>query len=205
MKTQEKYIEFTCPHCGGHKLKRYDRTTYEMDAVIDAATGSVWGENSKEGETETVIKCASCGKEFTKEEIYENVERTAVPQEQPRIVIDYKLYTDGDYRLDNCKKWGATRDDEDVDYVGHVEFTGSNMRHDAVNFLWSMLCENEGLCIGFTHPWLLKEFYNMFEMLEDKIYEFDATHREAYGELSGNQDGTEFSVRLIGNPPESWC
>ena len=201
---QKKYIVFTCPHCGGHELKRVDIVSFEMNACLDGASGTLYGSGNSTKETERRItyKCASCDKPLTENEIYENSVRTPTPQNAPYIAIDYKLYTDGDYRLDNCKKWGARWVDDDVDYIGHVEFSGDGMKTLAVHFLWSMLCEKDGLRIGTGHHWLLRDFYDIFEGLAAKIYKLDCKNRKACGELSGNQEGTEFIVTLHGDIPE---
>lgn len=198
----EKTVVFTCPQCGGHKLKRIDTVLYEMDACLDSASGSVLGISSNEETTkvDTVYKCASCGKQLTDKEVYVNVERVNAPEEEAHICIDFTLHTDGDYGLSNCNKWGAKQYDYgEADYKGHVEFSGDSMRQNAVAFLWDMLCTNDGLHTCSSHRSIMRDFYDMFDKLEDDIFAMNNANRRAEGVLWGNQEGTEFVVTLVGD------
>lgn len=99
--------------------------------------------------------------------------------EKMQINISYTLYTDGDYGLRNAEDFGCTNRDivvddfEYYDYVGSMEFKYEEewrCKSEAKNFLWRFLCD--GIHISYTHPWLLKDFYDIMESLENIINEY---------------------------------
>ena len=96
-----------------------------------------------------------------------------------QINISYTLYTDGDYSLRNAEDFGCTNRDvvvddfEYYDYVGSMEFKYEEewrCKSEAKDFLWRFLCD--GIHISYTHPWLLKDFYDIMESLENVINEY---------------------------------
>lgn len=200
---EKDYTVFTCPQCGSRELLRFDNVVYKMKAGIDQVSGDVCGYGSEEEveRLEPTYKCAKCGKPFTKEEVCSNVSRIKVPQDVPRVVVDYELYTDGDYGLSNPAKWGAVFCEDDVDYRGRVEFTGDTldaMRRKAKNFLWEMLTGGSGLHFGARNHDLMLSFYQMFESLTKRMESLSKKKLAVGEELHGNQEGTTFEVRLEG-------
>ena len=120
-----------------------------------------------------------------------------------RINVSYTLYTDGDYSLWNAEKFGCTNrnvvvdDDEYYDYVGSMEFKYEEAwrcKNEAKNFLWRFLCN--GIHISYTHPWLLKDFYDIMESLENVINEYQEGISVAKRDITGNYEGTEIKIEI---------
>lgn len=119
------------------------------------------------------------------------------PEKKPysmNIKILYTLHTDGDYGLRDMQEFGAEEDDE-YDYVGEVTFTDKNStmhtsKLEAIEFLKRFLCE--GIYIGTSHMWLMKDFYDIIENLINFINDNDSGIYTR--SLSGNHEGTEFIV-----------
>lgn len=121
-----------------------------------------------------------------------------------KVIINYKLYTDGDYTLRNPEKFGCIdkcitlNDFEYYDYVGLKEFQNDEKwrcKNNAKDFLWKFLCE--GLTISYTHYWLLKDFYNIIEYLTSVIDQFENGVNEITQCISGNYLGTEIKIKMI--------
>lgn len=121
-----------------------------------------------------------------------------------KIKIEYTLYTDGDYCLENPDKFGCTGRDvissdgwEHYDYVGSVEFQDDeewSCKMYAKDFLCKFLCD--GIHVLYTHAYLIKDFYDMIESLEDAIDDHKNFPNTFYASMSGNYDGTEISVTI---------
>lgn len=121
-----------------------------------------------------------------------------------RIEILYKLYTDGDYSLNNPEHFGCTdrnvktEYDDSYDYVGSKLFENKDeftCRMLAREFLEEFLCE--GIRVSPGHYWLLKDFYNIIDFLINAISkDFEENEREYIRGLSGNQSGTEIIVMI---------
>ena len=117
-----------------------------------------------------------------------------------KINIIYSLYTDGDYSLKNPESFGCTGkdvkidDDEYYDYIGSAEFASKDesCKSDAISFLWRFLCD--GIHVSYMHPWLLKNFYELIESLEDVINKFENGMSVTRKHIYGNYDGTEIEV-----------
>ena len=123
--------------------------------------------------------------------------------EKMQINISYTLYTDGDYSLRNAEELGCTNRDvvvddfEYYDYVGSMEFKYEEewrCKSEAKNFLWRFLCD--GIHISYTHPWLLKEFYDIMESLENIINEYQEGISVAKRHITGNYEGTEIKIEI---------
>lgn len=120
-----------------------------------------------------------------------------------KINISYTLYTDGDYSLRNAEEFGCTNrnvvvdDFEYYDYVGSVEFKYEEEWHcksEAKSFLWRFLCD--GISVSYTHPWLLKDFYDIIKSLENVINEYQEGISVAKRHITGNYDGTEIKIEI---------
>lgn len=120
-----------------------------------------------------------------------------------RIEISYTLCTDGDYSLRNAEDLGCTNRDvvvndfEHYDYVGSMKFKYEEewrCKSEAKNFLWRFLCD--GIHISYTHPWLLKDFYDIMESLEDVINEYQEGITVVQRHITGNYEGTEIKIEI---------
>lgn len=120
-----------------------------------------------------------------------------------KIKIDYTLYTDDDYSLRNAEEFGCTNrnvvvtDFEYYDYVGSVEFNYEKewrCKSEAKSFLWRFLCD--GIRVSYTHPWLLKDFYDIIKSLENVINEYQEGISVATRHITGNYDGTEIKIEI---------
>lgn len=117
-----------------------------------------------------------------------------------RIEISYTLCTDGDYGLRNAEDLGcANRDNyfEHYDYVGSMEFNYEEewrCKSEAKSFLWKFLCD--GIHVSYTHPWLLKDFYDIIEFLENVIDEYQEGISVAKRHITGNYEGTEIKIEI---------
>ena len=118
-----------------------------------------------------------------------------------QINISYTLYTDGDYSLRNAEDFGCTNrdvvvdDSEYYDYVGSMEFKYEDEWHcksEAKDFLWRFLCD--GIHISYTHPWLLKDFYDIMKYLENVINEYQEGISVEKRQITGNYEGTEIKI-----------
>lgn len=112
-----------------------------------------------------------------------------------KIDISYTLYTDGDYYLKDSEKFGASRISGECKYVGCATFTNEviwRCKNETKNFLWKLICE--GIQISYTHPWLVDDFYHCIEALVDHINVFDSGDIIATEYITGNYDGTEFTL-----------
>ena len=118
-----------------------------------------------------------------------------------QINISYTLYADGDYSLRNAEELGCTNRDnyfECYDYVGSMEFKCEEewrCKSEAKNFLWRFLCD--GIHVSYTHPWLLKDFYDIMESLEDVINEYQEGISVAKKHITGNYEGTEIKIEIL--------
>ena len=126
---------------------------------------------------------------------------------QLKIKINWSLYTDGDYHIDNYEKYGC-KDHEDGSeyYVGEITFVMSEdkgCRREAISILEQMLCD---IRVGYNHYWLIKDMYDMFE----KAMRF-VSKKDNYGEesvfMGGNYDVTEIRIRITRaeNEEETKC
>lgn len=120
-----------------------------------------------------------------------------------QINISYTLYTDGDYSLRNAEDFGCTNRDvvvddfEYYDYVGSMEFKYEEewrCKSEAKDFLLRFLCD--GIHISYTHPWLLKDFYDIMESLENVINEYKDGISVAKRHITGNYEGTEIQIEI---------
>ena len=115
---------------------------------------------------------------------------------QLKIVIDWALYTDGDYRLDNAEEYGCKDDEREWGHYSgkqtYVMSEDKGCRREAVSFLEKLLCD---IRVGYTHYYLIKDMYEMFE----KAMRFIG-NKENYGAeyfyMGGNYDGTELSIKI---------
>lgn len=120
-----------------------------------------------------------------------------------QINISYTLYTDDDYSLRNSKDFGCINQNvmidnsEYYDYIGFIEFKDEEewkCKNEAKNFLWKFLCD--GIHVSYTHPWLLKEFYDIIESLEEVIAKYQNGVFITKRCITGNYEGTEIEVRI---------
>lgn len=120
-----------------------------------------------------------------------------------QIDINYTLRTDGDYKLNNEKDFGCTGievisdDFTYYDYIGSIKFENENAelcKKDAQNFLWRFLCD--GICVSYTHHWLLKDFYELVESLDEFIEQFESGIAFFQKHISGNYEGTKIDVSI---------
>lgn len=202
-------MEFHCPGCNQQALVKVS-TVVETSHMHCDKSGLCSAWDSKDSQVvSTVYKCPWCGREMTREEVEACVTHVDTGSTEPHIRIKYSLCTDGDYHLKNHRMYGAIQDENDEDYEGEVCFTGDIYRaaRSAVDFLWCMLCD--GLHFSWSHPWLVRDFYDMFQRLHDSLWEWitasekdpkaipmDSMHLEDY--VSGNYDGTEFTITCYG-------
>lgn len=121
-----------------------------------------------------------------------------------QINISYTLYTDGDYSLRNAENFGCTNRDvvvddfEYYDYVGSMEFKYEEewrCKSEAKDFLWRFLCD--GIHISYTHPWPLKDFYDIMESLENVINEYQEGISVVQRHITGNYEGTEIRIEIL--------
>lgn len=117
-----------------------------------------------------------------------------------KIIIIYTLQTDGDYNLDNPKKFGCIKEDG-YHYSGTVEIVSDKKScclMEAKNFLYKFLCD--GLHVSYTHAWLLKDFYDLIESLVNKIGHYKPDESGKYiceKSIGGNYSGTNFEILII--------
>lgn len=120
-----------------------------------------------------------------------------------QINISYTLYTDGDYGLRNAEELGCTNrgvvvnDFEYYDYVGSMEFKDEEAwrcKNEAKSFLWRFLCD--GIHVSYTHPWLLKDFYDIIESLENIINKYQEGISVEKRQIAGNYEGTEIKIEI---------
>ena len=113
-----------------------------------------------------------------------------------KIDIFYTLYTDGDYYLKEPKKFGARKMSEgSYQYTGHTTFGNEvvwRCKNEAKNFLWKLMCE--GIQVSYTHPWLVDDFYHCIDALANHIDAFESGDIIATEYITGNYDGTEFTL-----------
>ena len=67
-------------------------------------------------------------------------------------------------------------------------------KSEAKNFLWRFLCN--GIHISYTHPWLLKDFYDIMKSLENVINEYKEGISVAKRHITGNYEGTEIKIEI---------
>ena len=82
--------------------------------------------------------------------------------------------------------------------MGFVEFKNEEdwrCKSEAKNFLWRFLCD--GIHISYTHPWLLKDFYDIMKSLENVINEYKEGISVAKRHITGNYDGTEIKIEIF--------
>lgn len=203
------HMEFHCPGCNQQALIKVS-TVVETTHMRCGSTGLYSGWDDKDTEVmSTVYKCPWCNREMTEEEMYDNLTRVSHGGFSPHIRIKYKLYTDGDYVLRNHRMYGARHMHDSEEYDGEVCFDGGLMdaARKAVSFMWCMMCD--GLHFSYTHPYLVREFYDMFKRLEDALWAWvkarekdpsghpcDQLRLEDY--VSGNYDGTDFTITCVG-------
>lgn len=120
-----------------------------------------------------------------------------------QINISYILYTDGDYSLRNAEELGCTNRnvvvdaDDYYDYVGSMEFKHEEewrCKSEAKSFLWKFLCD--GIHVSYTHSWLLKDFYDIMESLENVINEYQGGISVVKRHITGNYEGTEIKIEI---------
>lgn len=120
-----------------------------------------------------------------------------------QINISYTLYTDDDYSLRNSEDFGCTNrnvmidSSEYYDYIGFMEFKDEEewkCKNEAKNFLWRFLCD--GIHISYTHPWLLKDFYDIMKYLENVINEYQEGISVEKRQITGNYEGTEIKIEI---------
>lgn len=123
-----------------------------------------------------------------------------------KIIVKYTFYTDGDYALRNCEKFGCiereaiikgeTEDDNEYfDYIGIMVFENNEnwrCKSEAKYFLTKLLCN--GLEFSYTHHWLMKDFYNIIDYLVEKIEIGKPSVYNKY--LGGNYEGTMIGVTI---------
>lgn len=67
-------------------------------------------------------------------------------------------------------------------------------KSEAKDFIWRFLCD--GIHISHTHPWLLKDFYNIMESLENVINEYQEGISVAQRHITGNYEGTKIKIEI---------
>lgn len=114
------------------------------------------------------------------------------------LTLVCKFQTDGDYSVHSSDEIVISGEDEH--YMTTLQFSGANIVNavrPAIGALWRILCEH--IQVGWTHPYLLKDFYEMIETLEDELEELihdPHNHPWVISEsLAGNWYGTEFTAR----------
>lgn len=114
-----------------------------------------------------------------------------------KIKIIYTLYTDDDYDLKNAEEFGCITNRHECNYIGFMEFKDNEAwrcKHKAKSFLWRFLCD--GIHVSYTHPWLLKDFYDIIESLENVINEYQEGISVAKRHIAGNYEGTEIKIEI---------
>lgn len=112
---------------------------------------------------------------------------------QLKIEIRWSLYTDGDYSLMNHEKYDSIHNDEE--YSGTKTFIMSEdkgCRREAISFLERLLCD---IHYGYTHYYIMKSMYNMFENSMNFISNKD-NYGFHYEYMGGNYDGTEINITI---------
>lgn len=61
-------------------------------------------------------------------------------------------------------------------------------------FFGDFLCD--GIRVSYTHPWLLKDFYDIIESLENVINEYQGGISVAQRYITGNYEGTEIKIEI---------
>ena len=116
-----------------------------------------------------------------------------------KITIEYTLYPDKDFCLNNPEKFNGKFVDEIDSYVGKVSFDGAEPIIEAKDFLERLLCD--GIHVKPSCYYLLQHFCDVIDNLEDFISDrnsFILTEPEIeYSQsIGGNYEGTEFKVTI---------
>lgn len=193
---------FVCAHCGGTEL-----TVVRMMKEVAPVVGfSPSGDcNFAMDYMESVYDseyyiCKKCGKVIPQLEIGKHLVRTILIPGSDRnehvLTLDYRISTDGDFRLDGFERFGAVLTEYGV-YEGRMTFVGENRFMNARTFLYDMLFD--GMSFSSARPYCMEEFYDMVKQLIDDMY--SAVKDTSTGELMmypvrgsmyGNYDGTDF-------------
>ena len=116
-----------------------------------------------------------------------------------KITIEYTLYPDKDFCLNNPENFNGKFVDEIDSYVGKVSFDGAEPDIEAQDFLERLLYG--GIHVKPSCYYLLQHFRNVIDNLEDFIcngYSFILTEPkiEYSQSIGGNYEGTEFKVTI---------
>lgn len=111
-----------------------------------------------------------------------------------KISIIWNLYTDGDFSLKNYEKYNCLDFDGYERYFGIKEFENEDdfrCMDAARTFLEQMLCD---MHVSYTHYYILRDLYEMFEPLIDFISKRKPGVEKRY--MSGNYNGTDITVAI---------
>lgn len=109
-----------------------------------------------------------------------------------KITITWRLYTDGDFSLNNYEKYNCIEYDGYEQYFGMKEFENKDELQcmvDGRTFLEQMLCD---MHVSYTHYYILEYLYQMFEKLIKFVCKREEGIKTEY--MSGNYEGTEIIV-----------
>ena len=113
-----------------------------------------------------------------------------------KIIVNWSLYTDGDFYLENRERYGGVPDEEYSDtYKGIRIFENKNKLScmiEARDYLEEMLCDMRVLS---GHYYILKYLCDMF----DPLIRFVCACEPGVlcKELHGNYEGTRISIDIL--------
>lgn len=128
--------------------------------------------------------------------IQEEIEAYENHNKMTKIHINYKMYTDGDFYIENPEEINCQKI-SDYEYTGTKEFKADNVckaTREAREFLEEFLCEH--LRVGASHYWLLLDLYTMIESLIEFVVNYYSGNTMKAERLSGNYEGTEIIVQI---------
>ena len=113
-----------------------------------------------------------------------------------KIIVNWSLYTDGDFYLENRERYGGVPDEEYSDtYKGIRIFENKNKLScmiEARDYLEKMLCDMRVLS---GHYYILKYLYDIFDPLICFVCACEPG--VLCKELHGNYEGTRISIDIL--------
>lgn len=115
--------------------------------------------------------------------------------------VECEFCSDGDYKVESYKEIKAVKDKDDC-HLTRINHTISNKNETTAllsvkEMLWNIICNC--IRVGTAHHWLIKDFYDGIEDLNDRIngiVDFPQfTYNECAWEMFGNYTGTFISVK----------